>query len=656
MKEGLMDIHKTNYRYFMDNANKYYDQTAMTYAVPIELGETPEGSVDLNREYKYIKVTKKEMLEKIETTADALWSMGIRKGDIVTLCSTNTPELIYMYYALSKIGAISNFVYPNITAEEMKYFIKEVDAKYIFTLDNPQIRSMLLKASEGENVEKIIASTPIESFPTAFKLIAKAKNKGEVYEKDDRIIKWSDFYKLGKKNKGCSKECPYEEYATSAHIHTSGTTSLPQAVMQMSKNANAVVRNYDIEKQDWEAGKKYLQVIPMFVTYGSVTSHIMFCNNVEVIMTPEYNPTSFPGLLKKFHPNYLTVTPAFWDALTKSKVITSEDLVQLEKIGTGGDGFAAVEDRILKFLKDRGCNLIIADGWGLTEVNAVACSNLDTYYKKGTLGKPVGLVEIGVFDPETQEKLGPNEIGELAITGDTVTKGYYNNPEKTKDVYKKHDDGKIWVHSGDLGRMDEQGYFYHEGRIKNIIIRQTFKISPTLEERIIENYPGVKECCIVALPDKNEGQVPSAHITLDDYDNVDEMLSGIIKYCGEKIEQFHMPVAFKIRKDIPKTKNNKNNLNALKIEDLATLIPGVIKSNIIPVYSNEIDYRLEIEVNPDIAEISEDKIEEHVKKFIKNKMIEQKIPMYTIDYNITLNKALFKDQASVKKYSKVKFM
>lgn len=656
MKEGLMNIHKTNYRYFMDNANKHLNYIAMTYAVPIELGPTPDGSVDLNREYKDVHITKKEMLEKIETTADALWTMGIRKGDIVTLCSTNTPELIYMYYALSKIGAISNFVYPNITADEMKHFIKEVDAKYIFTLDNPEIRTMLLKASEGENVEKIIASTPIESFSTAFKLMAKVKNKNVVYPKDDRIIKWDDFYKMGKKNKGCAREASYDEYATSAHIHTSGTTSLPQAVMQMSKNANAVVRNYEIAEQYWEEGKKYLQVIPMFVTYGSVTSHIMFCNNVEVVMTPEYNPLSFPGLLKKYHPNYLTVTPAFWDAMTKSKIIETEDLVQLEKIGTGGDGFAAIEDRTIKYLKDRGCELIIADGWGLTEVNAVACSNLDTYYKKGTLGKPVGLVEIGIFDPGTSNKLKANEVGELAVTGDTVTKGYYNNPEKTRDVFKKHEDGKVWVHSGDLGRIDQNGYVYHEGRIKNIIIRQTMKISPTTEERIIESYPGVKECCIVALPDKNEGQVPSAHITLDNYDNIEETLSGIIRYCGEKIQPFHMPVSYKIRKEIPKTKNGKNNLNALKIEDIATLIPGVIKSNITPIYNNEVDYRLDIEVNPEIADIPENEINEYIKKFIKDKMIEQKIPTYTIDYHISFNKSLYKDQGTSKKYTKVKFM
>ena len=122
MNKNIIDINKTKYRYFLDNANKFLNKTAITYAIPIEKGPTDEDSVDLNRIYKDVKISKRKLIEQINMTADALWMMGIREGDIVTICSSNTPETIYMDYALNKIGAVPNYIYPNLTADEMKYF------------------------------------------------------------------------------------------------------------------------------------------------------------------------------------------------------------------------------------------------------------------------------------------------------------------------------------------------------------------------------------------------------------------------------------------------------------------------------------------------------------------------------------------------------
>ena len=624
MKENLLNINKTKCRYLMDNANKFLDKTAITYAIPIEKGPTPDDSVDLNRIYKDIKITKRELIKNIDLTADALRSMGIRKGDIVTICSSNTPETIYMDYALNKIGAVSNYVYPNITSDEMKYFINEVNAKYLFILDEPNIRRMVIEACGDTGVKKIIASSVLESFPKLFQTIANSKNKEQKIH-DDRIIEWKDFIKMGKENKGIAVECDYEENAISCLMHTSGTTSTPKAVMQCNKNINAIVRNYELANQNWIPGKKYLQVLPIFVSYGSSTFHVMFCANIDIIIIPEMNPKNFPGLVKKYHPNYLAATPSHWGALLKSKVITDKDLSYFEAIGTGGDGFASIEDRLLSYLRQHGCNKVVYDGYGSTEVSAVAVANLANNYKKGSLGKPVGKVNIGVFDPETGEKLEIDEVGEFAISGDTVTLGYYNDSETTKEVFRKHNDGQIWVHMGDLGKIDKDGFCHYEGRIKNVIARRSFKFSPSNEEKEIESIDNVLRCRIVAMPSKEEGQVPSAHIILDNYDLARDTLDLIIKHVNENIQELHRPVVYKIRKEIPKTKNNKDNLNALKIEDLATLMPGVLKSEISVINDENYDYGLVVEINPEIVQIDPTDIHGYVEKFIKEKMIEQKI-------------------------------
>lgn len=647
-KENILNIEKTKYKYFMSNSNKYLDKTAIRYVIPVEKGETAKDSVDLNRDYKDIKISKKELIKNIDKTADALWSMGIRKGDIVIMCSSNTPETIYMDYALNKIGAIPDYVYPNITSEEMKYFVSEVNPKFIFMLDQPEIRKMVVDATKDTCIEHIISASVIQSFPGVFKKIADLKNKKSDKVEDDRIIEWDTFIKNGKDSN--SEECVYDENATSCLVHTSGTTNVPKAVMQLNKNTNAIVRNYELSGQRFEAGKKYLQVLPIFVSFGNSTFQAMFCNNVEIVMIPEMNPKNFPGLLEKYEPNYLTVTPSHWGALLKSERMSNKNLSYLELAGSGGDGFATIEDRVNSFLKQHSCNTPVTDGYGSTEVSAIALSNLVGSYKKGSLGRPMGNVKVGVFDPETGAKLDTNDVGEFAISGDTVTAGYYKDEEKTKEVYKKHDDGNTWVHMGDLGRIDEDGFGHYEGRIKNVIARRSFKFSPVSEEKEIEKHPNVDTCCIIALPDEEEGQVPIAHITLNDYSKASETLDEIIS-ASSNIQELHRPVVYKIRKELPKTKNNKNNLNALRIEDLAMLYPGVLHTNINSIYDGEHDYCLEIEVNPELALLKSQNVNviEDIQSFVDKKMIEQKIARANIIYNIQVVDKKYSDSKDLYK-------
>ena len=644
MNKNIIDINKTKYRYFLDNANKFLNKTAITYAIPIEKGPTDEDSVDLNRIYKDVKISKRKLIEQINMTADALWMMGIREGDIVTICSSNTPETIYMDYALNKIGAVPNYIYPNLTADEMKYFFEESKSEFVFMLGEPKIKKAVLEGANNTGVKTIIEASAIESFPELFKMIASKKNKTNDID-DDRILKWKDFIRLGKEYKGVSRECKYDENKMSCLMHTSGTTSTPKAVMQSNKNPNAIVRNYELSGQKFEPGKRYLQVLPIFVSFGNSTFQAMFCNNVEIVMIPEMNPKNFPGLVDKYEPNYLTVTPSHWAALPKSKKISNKNLSFFELIGTGGDGFANIEDRLGSFLRHHGCNIPITDGYGSTEVSAIALSNLVSAYKKGSLGKPMGNVKVGIFDPETGEELGTNEVGEIAISGDTVTLGYYNDPETTKKVYRKHDDGNVWVHMGDLGRIDEEGFGHYEGRIKNVIARKSFKFSPLLEEQEIEKHPNVDKCCIVAMPSKEEGQVPSAHITLIDYSKSEETLNELIK-MSSSIQELHRPASYKIRQEIPRTKNNKFNLNALRIEDIASMFPGVLSANISAVNDSKYDYKLTIEFNPELNNEIVDSnlnVENELVNYVTKMMNSEKIARCNIMYDINIVNKKFVD-------------
>ena len=327
-KEDIFNTERTKYNYFMTDRNKFLDKTALTYAIPIEKGPTPEDSVDLNRVYKDVKISRRELIEKTDKTADALVAMGIKKGDIVTICSSNTPETIYMDYALNKIGAVPHYIYPNATVESINHFLNITESKYMFYLDQPEIEKNVLEGIKGTKVKKLISTSVLEPFPEVFKFIAqKGKKKQNKTVSDDiNIINWKELMKIGSKNKGLAKEVPYDENAICSLVNTSGTSSTPKMVMESNKNINSIVKNYYISKQEFTAGDSYLQVLPVFVEFGRITTHTALCHEVEVIIIPEMNPKNFPGLMKKYRPNYTTVTPAHWDALTKSNCTLVNDV------------------------------------------------------------------------------------------------------------------------------------------------------------------------------------------------------------------------------------------------------------------------------------------------------------------------------------------
>lgn len=636
-KEDIFNTERTKYNYFMTDRNKFLDKTALTYAIPIEKGPTPEDSVDLNRVYKDVKISRRELIEKTDKTADALVAMGIKKGDIVTICSSNTPETIYMDYALNKIGAVPHYIYPNATVESINHFLNITESKYMFYLDQPEIEKNVLEGIKGTKVKKLISTSVLEPFPEVFKFIAqKGKKKQNKTVSDDiNIINWKELMKIGSKNKGLAKEVPYDENAICSLVNTSGTSSTPKMVMESNKNINSIVKNYYISKQEFTAGDSYLQVLPVFVEFGRITTHTALCHEVEVIIIPEMNPKNFPGLMKKYRPNYTTVTPAHWDALTKSNMFDGEDMSYLKLAGSGGDGFSSVEDRINSFLNQHRSLLKVIDGYGSTEVTACALTNLNHARKKGSLGKPLGETEFEVFAPDTKEVLPVGEVGEVAITGPTVTMGYYKDEEETNKVFKKHTDGKVWVHMGDLGMKDTDGFGFYMGRLKNIIARSGFKFSPVEIERVIESHPNVLKCSVVAMYDKKEGQVPSAHIVLNNYDNVEETLSEIMKLVNENIEEFHRPTSYKVRQDIPLTKNNKTNIVALRIEDIASTIPGVLYTKIIPIKDANYDYDLNIEYNPELNvenTLSKEDIINYIEDIMKNEKLLGNSIRYNIDF------------------------
>ncbi len=610
MENAKLNINKTKYRYFMDNVKP--EGTAIIYTIPVPKGEEKPTDEFFDRDYPDVKISYKKFIKMIDKTAKGLLAYGVKKGDIVTVCHTNTPEIFYMDYALNKIGAIPNYIYPNITAEEMKYFIEELDSKFVFVLDEPDIKKNMKKALEGTDI-KVISSSIIEAFPPLFKMIAKKKKPVESVEIPNET-KWADFIKNGNAIKEV-KENPYIPNDTCSFVHSSGTSGTPKAIEVSNENDNSHPMNYSLKGVEYQRGSRCVQTIPEFVEYGKTTTHLSFCNNICIVVIPEMDSKNFYDLVKKYRAEYAFATPSHAKELVKRNT----DMSFIKNYLFGGDGFDDVEETLNNYIKENNGTVPACQGYGTSEFSAGCIFNFpsNNANKVGSIGTLVPSADYVIVEPNTLNIITePNVIGELCLSGVGVTKGYAGDSKnETEKVFVKHSDGKTYVHTGDYISVDEDGFFYYHGRIKNIIKRKSFAFSPQEIVDAIMKHENVKSCMVIPRYSREEGETPSAHIVLNDYSDCEKTLDEIKSLVDENVQEFHRPTHYKIRKSIPLTKNNKNNITALKIEDTATMFDGVVSADIEAHNTSEYEFYLKVKIRSDKSndEIIE-ALEKHINK------------------------------------------
>lgn len=643
MDTNKMIIKKTKYRYLMDNFKIFPIRNIITYTIPVPKDPSVDESKQefFDRNYPEVSITNIHFKHMVDKTAKALIAYGVKKGDIVTICQTNTPEILYMDYALNKIGAVPNYIYPNVTSDEMKYYMEELDSKYMFILDDDPIRKNVKEATKGKDI-KIISSSVIESFNAMFKKVAGKKMPANKVVLENEI-KWNDFMKKGKKIKKV-KEDEYRPNTISSYIHTSGTSSTPKAVCITNENDNQVVRNYYLDKVNFQRGGKVLQTIPQFVEYGKTTNHNALCLGLNLIFIPEMEPRNYYDLIKKYNPEYSYSTPSHARELIKRPTNMSKAKNYL----FGGDGFDDVEEKLNNYFKENGSNAVAFQGYGLTEFSAVDIINRPNNHKIGSIGKLCGKTEAVIIDPETKEVITePNKVGELCFTGPGLTLGYAGNSEEENEkVYVKHDDENTYVHTGDYISCDEDGFFYYHGRIKNIIFRNSFKVPPKDIASYVEKHENVKQCVVVPKYSETEGETPSVHITLYDYSKVDQTLDELVNMINNSssINETYKPTDYKVRKKMVISRNNKMDITALKIEDTISMYPGVIKADIRSVHDGEYDYEIDILFN---SNVNKDIKEEDIKKFLNEIATIKKFKVGKIKYNIEKINILYEDDAKI---------
>lgn len=557
---------------------KYYSEEVIKSDLPSDTiynylkNKNKENLERIAIEYFGNKLNYSQLIDKIEECSKALVALGVRKGDIVTVCMPTTPEMVFIFYALSKLGAVSNMIDPRKSAKEIEEYVNEVNSKLFIGID--LVGEKLKELKNNTTVKNIVIATPYESFKSPLKQIMKFKDK--ITAKKERFIdtneclNWDEFIKKGEIYKEVLDKT-YEENYPVAIVHTGGTTGKAKGVILSNDNINRCAYQCEISGLDFKDRGTWLDIMPPFIVYGVGNGlHLPLTMGMKVILMPKFDPTKYDEILLKHKPNYMAGVPSHYGYLLNSKKLANVDLSFIKTPIVGGDKMDyTLEQQVNDFLEKHNCKTKIIKGYGMSEVDAAVsvCINNEVNKLK-SVGIPLSHSNMAIYDPETNKELTYNEPGEVRISGPNLMLGYYNNQFEETKILHTYEDGSKWIHSGDLGFFDEDGNLFVYGRYKEMIIRPDgFKVYPSSIEEIILLHPGVSECKVVGCRDytESQGEIPKAYIILkEDILDKEKVLNEIKILCIQNLAEYSLPYEYEIIEKFPVTAIGKIDTIALK--------------------------------------------------------------------------------------------
>ena len=509
-------------------------------------------------------ISFRELMSRVDDAANAFTALGVKEGDIVSFLSVAIPETIASVYALNRIGAAANTIDPRMDIESICRMIQGSGSRILVVIDMafPKVKAIQSRI----NQDFIIVQSPATSLPLFKKVVMTLTTKNDI-PYTDRVMPWKAFIQRG--HGTTAIDSPYVGDAIVAITYTGGTTGIPKGVMITNDSMNSVGLNFIHSAVYHEDGDRFLGIIPIFAAYGMVCGmHMPLCMRLTLVPIPRFIPTEIGKLVRTYRPNHLISTPVFIELLIGSREVQDMDLSFLYTLASGGDSMnEGLENRLNEFRKKHNMRYPLAQGYGMSELSAAATFCVNDVYKQGSVGIPSLTVNVGIFDPETGEELGYNRNGEVCVSGPSMMKGYFNKPEETDYVMRKHEDGQIWIHSGDLGYIDEDGFLYIKGRIKRMITRfDGHKVFPINLESYIAGRKDIHNCAVIGVNDRehSQGQYPLALIeTMPGVDQW-ETCSEIFRYCDKGVEERGKPVAILAVEDLPLTGMGKIDYRALE--------------------------------------------------------------------------------------------
>jgi long-chain acyl-CoA synthetase len=408
-------------------------------------------------------------------------------------------------------------------------------------------------------------------------MMAASLRENKKYNAAVSLHGWKDFIRYG--HGTAIEQKPYEANSCCMIVHTGGTTGLPKGVMLSNENVNAAFVQASLASLPMKRGMAFLNIMPPFIAYGiAIGIHTVLCSGWVSVLIPAFNPEQFDRLLLKHKPQGIIGVPSYFQKLAASKKMNGADLSFLRVVLVGGDGMKAkTELAINKWLSEHNAQIHISKGYSMTEASAIGTMSFENAICTGSNGIPFPLTTVSAFKEGTDEELPYDTEGEICLSSPTMMLGYYNKQHETDQVIRVHQDGKKWIHSGDLGRVNKDGFVFVEGRLKRLIIRHDgFKVFPTYVESVIQEDQAIDTCCVVGQKDPGhpQGQLPVAFCVKKKDSNIsdDTLTMQLAQRCKKELPEYSQPACIYFIDSMPLTLIGK--VDYKDLEEMSSSIPS----------------------------------------------------------------------------------
>ena len=519
------------------------------------------------------KTSYGRMMDDINQCAKGLKAIGVKKGDRVTVALPNCPQGVTIFYAINMIGAVASMIHPLSSEKEIEFFINDSKSVMAITLDQFYGKFDAIRKNVCIRNLVITSIKDVVSLPVKIGYNLTEGRKHDKVPKDADIILWKDLMGKGRTYVGEYRD-ENDAGDASVILYSGGTTGLNKGILLSSYNFNALAMQTAGVNPNYKVGDRMLTVMPIFHGFGlGISVHTILVHGGCCILVPRFTPQSYAKLMMKYKCNYIAGVPALFEALIRMPKMENVDLSFLKGMFSGGDSLSIeLKKKVDNYLYEHNSSIQVREGYGTTECVTASCLTPIHTAVEGSIGLPMPDMFYKIVEPGTENELPYGETGEICLAGPTVMLGYLDQPEETANTLRTHADGMTWVHTGDLGSMDDRGFVYFKQRLKRMIITNGYNVYPSQLENAFDAHEKVHMSCIIGVPDPIKKQKVKAFIMLKPgIKPSDDVKSELMEYAKKNISKYALPYDIEFREDLPKTLVGKVAYRKLEEEELSKL-------------------------------------------------------------------------------------
>ena len=513
------------------------------------------------------RISYAELLADIDRTAAALAAAGIRTGDSVLLSMPNVPNAVILFYALNRLGARAAMTHPLSSPTELRHYLEQTGSRWAVTMD--MFYGKFADILTDTDVEKLLICKFSDYLSHAKRLgfqVTRGRKIAPVPKDDARVVRWRDFLKTGTT---APYQRPRDPNSSDVVLFSGGTSALPKGIELSSANFNALAVSMQAIT-GITVGNSVLAILPVFHGFGlGLCIHTALTAGAASILVPEFSARIYIDNLIRYSPSFIAGVPTLFQALLTDEKFARVDFGRLRGAYSGGDSLTpALKGRFDTALATQGSQVELMEGYGLTECVTACTVSPAHHYRENSIGIPIPGMSLKVVDADCQE-VPYGTDGEICVTGPTLMLGYLNEPDATADTLRQHADGRTWLHTGDIGQMDADGYLFFKGRQKRIIKVSGVSVYPAQVEQVLEAHPSVRRACVIGTPDEYQMSsvkafvVPAEGVTADD-----RLTNELVSHCRKHLMRWAIPRSIEFREELPTTLVGKIAYTQLEQEEL----------------------------------------------------------------------------------------